>query len=253
MIRSPEERRRMMMDLLEREGRLQAASLAVDFDVSEDTIRRDLAQLAEAGVVQRVHGGAVPASTGLDPYLIRRRRGGDAKRAIAQAAASMIRDRQIVFLSGGTTLELLARSIPPLIRVTVVTPSAPVAIAAADHPQAEVIIIGGRLDKTDLDTGGAVALEALRGIRCDMAFLGVCGIDIELGLTGTTYEGSALKRAAIAASGEAVALATIDKLGAAGPYHVDRIGAVSTLITEAKVPEGRLQPYRDTGLTVVAA
>lgn len=250
---SPEERRRAMMDRLEQDGRLNAASLAVDFAVSEDTIRRDLAQLAEAGVVQRVHGGAVPASTGFDPYMIRRRRGGDAKRAIAVAAAGLVRDRQIVFLSGGTTLELLARSISPLLRVTIVTPSAPVAIAAADHPQAEVILIGGKLDKTDLDVGGAAALEALQGFRCDMAFLGVCGIDPALGITGTTFEGSILKRAAIAASGEAVALATQEKLGAAGPYHVERIGAISTLITEGRIAPEKLQPYRDAGLTVIPA
>lgn len=242
-----------MLDQLEREGRLNAAALAQQFAVSEDTIRRDLAQLAEAGVVQRVHGGAVPASTGLDPYAIRRRRGGDAKRSIAMAAAGLVRDRQIIFLSGGTTLELLARSIPPLLRVTIVTPSAPVAIAAADHPQADIILIGGKLDKTDLDVGGAAALQALQEVRCDIAFLGVCGIDPELGITGTTYEGSLLKRAAIAASGEAVALATQDKIGAAGPYHVERLRAISTLITEGRVPPDRLQPYRDAGVTVIPA
>ena len=250
---SPEERRRLLLRTLRAEGRLVAAELARVLRVSEDTIRRDLRDLAAAGLVQRVHGGALPPSPGLDGFAARARRTSSATSAVAAAAARLLRDRQVVTIDGGTTPLAVARQLPSDLRATVVTPSPPVAAALAEHPGVEVILIGGRLDKASMAVTGAAALAGVRAVRADLCVLGVCSLHPDIGITAVGFEEAQIKRALIDGAADVVAVATADKIGAASPFAVGPITGLTHLVTDHGVPESALTGLADLGIEVVRA
>src|SRR5213080_2799046 len=141
------ERRRSIMQMLQRDGKVYASELSKDLRVSEDTIRRDLRELATAGMLQRVHGGALPRSPATASFTERQQQAPEAKAAIAQAAIRLIHQDQVIILDGGTTPLQVAQRLPHDLRATVITHSPPVASALAEHPEIEVIVIGGKLYK----------------------------------------------------------------------------------------------------------
>src|SRR5438876_2432914 len=121
------ERRRSIMQTLQREGKVHATELSKALQVSEDTIRRDLRELAAAGVLQRVHGGALPRSPATASFTERQQQAPETKAAIAQAAVRLIRQDQVIIFDGGTTLLQVAQRLPPDLRATVITHSPPIA------------------------------------------------------------------------------------------------------------------------------
>jgi DeoR/GlpR family transcriptional regulator of sugar metabolism len=245
------ERRQHILRELERDGRVLASELSTALNVSEDTIRRDLRDLAEAGLLQRVHGGALPRSPAAVSYAARERQAPSAKAAIAEAAVQLVRDGQVIILDGGTTTLQVAQRLPPQLHATIVTISPPIAVALADYPSVEVIVLGGRLYKDALVTLGAATAAALNAIRADVCLLGVCSLHPEIGISVTDYEEAQLKRAMVASAAEVVALASAEKLGTAAPYVVGPLGDLTHLVTERSVPDDTLVPYRAAGITIV--
>src|SRR2546425_1658955 len=138
------ERRRSIMQTLQREGKVHATELSRSLHVSEDTIRRDLRELAAAGQLQRVHGGALPRSPASASFTVRQQQAAEAKAAIAQAAVELIRQDQVIILDGGTTSLQVAQHLPYNLRATVITHSPPVALALAEYPEIEIVVIGGK-------------------------------------------------------------------------------------------------------------
>jgi DeoR/GlpR family transcriptional regulator of sugar metabolism len=247
-----DERRTLILDRLGHHGRILATDLAAELEVSADTIRRDLRELGDAGLLRRVHGGALPRHGDASPFA-RARRAPDAKASIARRAATSVRDGQLVVLDGGTTTLELARALPDGLRAKVVTTSPPIAIALADHPGIEVTVVGGTLRPSALVTVGATAIEALSVIRADIVFLGVCGLHPEIGVTTEDLEERHVKAAMIEGAAEVVALADHDKLGTAMPVVVAPLRAITQLVTDADVEEERLAPYRALGIDVLLA
>lgn len=245
------ERRQYILDALRRDGKVLASDLSAALNTSEDTIRRDLRELAEARLLQRVHGGALPRSPTTGSYAMRREQPSAAKSAIAQAAAQLVRHGHVVILDGGTTTLEIARRLPPDLRATIVTNSPPIVVALAEHPCVNVVIIGGQLAKEPLVAVGAATIEALHMIRADMCMLGTCGLHPEAGISVTVLEEAHVKRAMVAGAAEVIALATADKLGAAGPYIVGPISELTHIVTEKNLPEEMIAPYRALGITIV--
>jgi DeoR/GlpR family transcriptional regulator of sugar metabolism len=250
---SSQERRQWLLQRLGRYGRLEAAVVARELDISEDTIRRDLRELAAAGLVQRVHGGALPRSPALEPFAVRRQRSSEAKNRLASAALQLIRDGQSLVLDGGTTNLALAHRLPAGLRLTVVTPCPTIALALAEHPGSEVILLGGRLDKASQAVTGAAAVAAIRALRVDTCFLGVCSVTVPVGVSCAGYEEAELKRAMIGCAGEVVALVTADKLGTAAPFVVGPVGILHRIVTERAAPEPALAELAAEGVTVLHA
>jgi DeoR/GlpR family transcriptional regulator of sugar metabolism len=135
----------------------------------------------------------------------------------------------------------------------VITTSPPIALALADHPGLEVTIVGGTLRPKALVTVGAAAVEALRVVRADVVFLGVCGLHPEIGVTTEDLEERHVKAAMIEGAAEVVALADHDKLGTAMPVVVAPMSAVTQLVTDADVDDAALAPYLDLGIEVLRA
>lgn len=246
------ERKALILDVLRRDGRVVAKRLSQDLGLSEDTIRRDLRELAADGRLQRVHGGALPSSPAVANFAGRQALASSTKTAIGRAAARLIQPGQIVFLDGGTTAVQLARHLAPDLRATIVTHSPSVAVELVGHSGVDVELIGGRLFKHSVVATGARAAEAIARVRADLYFMGVTGIHPEAGLTTGDAEEAAIKRLIVGQSAETVVLASSEKLGAASPYVVVPLSSVSTLVVDAAQTDDVLRPYRALGVDIVA-
>src|ERR1700686_5385246 len=129
------ERRRSIMQTLQQDGKVLATELSKALHVSEDTIRRDLRELASAGMLQRVHGGALPRTPTTASFTERQQQAASTKSTIAQAAIKLIRRDQVVILDSGTTLLQLAQHLPLDLRATIITHSPPIAVALSEYAE----------------------------------------------------------------------------------------------------------------------
>jgi DeoR/GlpR family transcriptional regulator of sugar metabolism len=247
------QRKQQILGILKREGQVIAKDVAEAMEVSEDTIRRDLRELAQEGLLQRVHGGALPASPAMADFAGREALTAEGKVAIGRAAAGMIRAGQVAILDGGTTARQVARHIPLDMKATVVTHSPTIALELVNHAEVEVILIGGRMFKHSVVAVGAAAIEAIAGIHADVFFMGVTGVHAKTGLTTGDFEEAAVKRALCRAAAETYVLASSEKLGAASPYAVVRLDEVSGILVESGVDKALVKPFEKRGVTVIRA
>jgi DeoR/GlpR family transcriptional regulator of sugar metabolism len=246
-------RKQLLLTRLQQDGKLVAKELSQEFGVSEDTVRRDLREMAQEGLLLRVHGGALPASPAVADFAAREEIRHEGKVAIGRAAAAMIRAGQVVILDGGTTAREVARHIPRDLHATVVTHSPTIALELVPHLSIEVILLGGRLFRHSVVAVGAACLEGIAKIRADVFFMGVTGIHPQTGLTTGDYEEAGIKRALIGAAAETYVLASAEKLGAASPYKVTDLNGVTGIITEKTTDDALLHPYIASGLTLIRA
>jgi DeoR/GlpR family transcriptional regulator of sugar metabolism len=245
------ERRQVILTRLERDGKVVASELVDSLGVSEDTVRRDLRELAAGGLIQRVHGGALPPPPSAVSFAQRLEVAPEAKAHLAEAALPLLEGANVLLLDGGTTALELARRLPADRACTVLTNAPPVAAALAAHPRAEVVLIGGRLLKESQTTVGAAALDALRHVRADACVLGICSLHPELGVMATDHDEAHVKRAMVEVSGEVIALATADKLHTASPWVVAPVTDVTHLVTDADAE--LTEPFARAGVSVVRA
>ena len=246
----PDERRQAILERLVRRGRVLAGDLAREFHTSEDTIRRDLREMAAAGKCRRVYGGALPLSPASGPLAARRTEAPERKAALGRAAAALARPGQVVFFDAGSTNAAIARALPAGLAVTVVTNAPDIAADLVGKPGVELIVIGGRVDPRSGAALGARALRDAGEMRVDLAFLGACAVDVEAGVAAFDAEEAQFKRL-IAERAKAVAAAvTTDKLGTAAPFAVAPISRLAHLVVEADAPERALAPLRRAGVSV---
>ncbi len=245
------ERKAHILEVLRRDRRVVAKALSQELGLSEDTIRRDLRELAGEGLLQRVHGGALPASPAVADLAKRWQVSADAKVAVARIAARLVRPDQIVIIDGGTTAVQMARHLPLDLKAKVVTHSPSIAVELAAHAGIEVELIGGRLFKHSMVAVGATAAEAISRVRADTFFMGVTGVHPELGLTTGDSEEAATKRALSRQAAETVVLASREKLGAASPFVVLQLAEVDALVIEDDVPDELIEPYRRLGVVLI--
>lgn len=244
------QRKQYLLKVLAETGQIVARAASAELGLSEDTIRRDLRELAAEGRLQRVHGGALPASPAVADFAGRQQLASAAKIAIGRTAAALVRPGQIVILDGGTTTLQLARHLPPDLQATVVTHSPTIAVALVEHPSVEVVLIGGRLFKHSVVAVGAAAVEAVARIRADLYFMGVTGIHPQAGLSTGDLEESHVKRALSASAAETYVLVSAEKLNAASPYLIAPLSDIDGMVVERGIPEEALEPYRHAGLAV---
>ncbi|CAI8842677.1 DeoR/GlpR family DNA-binding transcription regulator [Pseudomonas serboccidentalis] len=247
----PSLRRQKILLILERDGKVMASELSQHFAVSEDTIRRDLAELDHAGLVQRVHGGALPRpkDTGKD-YFTRLEETDDVKVRLAQRAAQEVEDGQIVLFDSGSTTLQVARSLRADIQITAVTAAPMTAIALSEYKGVKVILAGGQLNPRTMSAGGHEAVRMLAGIKADLAFTGVCAIHPEVGITSLHFDEVPVKQALLDSAARVIAVTTADKLGAVEPFVVAACARLHTLITERHVASGSVEDYRRLGIVV---
>lgn len=245
-------RKQQLLDILHRDGRIVAKDIAKNLGVSEDTIRRDLREMAAEGSLQRVHGGALPSSLAVQNLHARQTISSQEKSAIGRAAAAMIQPGQVVFVDGGTTAVQLVRNIDRHLRATIVTHSPTIAVELIDH-EADVHLIGGSLFKHSMVSVGAVAVDAIRRVRADIYFMGVTGIHAEIGLSTGDAEEAMIKRTIAEASAEVAVLASSEKLGAASPFMVGPANLMTSMIVSKSAPPEVVRSLEALGIDVVTA
>ncbi len=233
------ERKRLILDCLKKNGRIIAKDLSARLKLSEDTIRRDLRELAADGLLMRVHGGALPASPTVANLASRRSMSVEEKTRLARAGAALIDRGQSVFIDGGTSNLELVRALPLDFRATVFTHSPTIASALEPFSSVDVVLIGGKLFRHSMVAIGGATIQAIESIRVDTFFIGVTGIHPQHGLTTGDFEEAVVKRAIASRSAEVVTLATMEKLGAVSAHLVGDVTALTSLVVarDAKIPQ----------------
>ncbi|MYU51619.1 DeoR family transcriptional regulator [Streptomyces sp. SID7805] len=247
------ERRDHLLGLLAREGKIVAKDVAAGLGISEDSVRRDLRDLAAEGLCQRVYGGALPVSPAAVDYAARQSVAPDGKRKVASVAAALVRPGGTLILDGGTTALAVAHALPQDLACTVITHSPTIAAALLDHPQAELFLLGGRIFKHSAVACGAAAVEAAQNISADLCLLGVTGVHPEAGLTTADAEEAAMKRALAARAADTYILASSEKIGTASRFRVLPWEKVSGLITDADPHDAVVEQLKALGLEVLPA
>ena len=244
------QRKDLILERLTLDGRIVAKALAGEFAVSEDTIRRDLRELARAGRLQRVHGGALPTAPAEADLVARSAIASASKRAVGRVAAALVEPDQVIVVDGGTTALQLVAHLPPDRPLTVVTHSPSVAVALAAHHAVRVVTIGGQLYRHSMVAVGAAAIEAMSHVRADCFFMGVTGVDPEAGLSTGDLEEAHVKRALSRRAAETIVLASAEKLNVASSYTVMALEEASGVVLDADAPETFVASMRRAGLDV---
>ncbi len=247
------QRKQLLLTRLAADGQVVAKDLALELGTSEDTIRRDLRELAQAGRLQRVHGGALPASSAEGDLRVREQVSPEDKLALGRAGAALIRPGQIVILDGGTTALQVARQLPAGLRATIVTHSPTVAVAAAAHSCVEIIMLGGRLFRHSMVNVGAAVIDAASRLRADLYFMGVTGVHPRAGASTADAEEAEVKRALHARAAETIVLASAEKLLAASAFVIVPLQELSLVVVPAKTPERTLRALRSGGVKLQRA
>ncbi|MEU7790569.1 DeoR/GlpR family DNA-binding transcription regulator [Amycolatopsis sp. NPDC049159] len=245
------ERRELLLARLAGEGKVLAKDVAAELGVSEDSIRRDLRDLAAAGLCQRVYGGALPVSPALADYAGRTAIAVAGKDRVAAVAAGLVRPGSTVILDGGTTTLAVANALPRDLEATVVTHSPTVAVALLEHPGVEVFLLGGRLFRHSAVTCGAAAAEAAQAISADVFLLGVTGVHPEAGLTTGDADEAAMKRTLARRAADTYVLASAEKIGAASRFTVLPFADVAGVITDSA--DQNVQELADLGVPILRA
>jgi DeoR/GlpR family transcriptional regulator of sugar metabolism len=246
-----EERQRKIIDLVEREGRVVATQLQDVLSVSGYTIRRDLDELAEAGRLRRVHGGALPRSTVPRTYEARSVEALAGKIATARAAAQLLEPDQVAIIDGGSTALQLVEAIPAEHTGTVITHSPPVAAALGARAGIEVVVVGGALDRRAMVTLGAQTLDAFSRITADICFLGLWSVHAEHGISNGYYEEAEVERVMVERADRVVGLASREKLGTVAPFTVGPATKLTHLATEPDVAPEVVRPFAELGIRLV--
>jgi len=247
-----EERRRAILAMLHRDGRVLVKDLARHFRISQITIRKDLEILDSQGAVQRTHGGALPVQAGalLDPTLrekekLHRRE----KTRIAEAAVKLVEEGQSVLLDSGTTTTAIARALKDMSQLTVITNAINIAAELAGT-HIEVILTGGMLRKNSFSLVGPLAEQTLQQLSADILFLGVDGFDTRAGLFTPNLLEAQVNRAMVEIARRTVAVCDSSKFGCRNLSLIMPTSAVHETITDKKISKQHLKALRDADIEV---
>lgn len=245
------ERHNYIIAKILKEQKVNTIELAQELKLSEDTIRRDLNELHDKGLLVKVYGGAFPVTDKpadiFDIVIVNE----DKKKIIGSKALSLLSDGQVIIMSGGTTNLAFSKLIPSDLKATIYTYSLPIAMQLSQHPNVELIFIGGKLQKNAMVTIGMDVVQVLSTLKADICFMGASSINVKLGLTEMGYEVSVVKKAMMQASDKVVSMVTSEKLNTKMPYVVCELNQLHTIITDLNPKDSRLEEYVKAGVHVL--
>jgi DeoR/GlpR family transcriptional regulator of sugar metabolism len=244
------ERQAFIIQQINIHNKVMSSDLSVHLGVSEDTIRRDLQELAEEGKLIKVHGGALSKSfhftlEEIPIYSL------PEKKIIALKAIELIKDGMLVLLTGGTTILELVKSLPPELNATFITVSLPIALELLNHPNSEVIFIGNRLSKNAQMAIGAEVGARLATIKADICFLGTNSFDAQFGITDMEWDIIEVKKAMILSAQKTISLAISEKLNTIQKLQVCKPDEVDILITELSPLSPIFSAYFEKGIQII--
>jgi DeoR/GlpR family transcriptional regulator of sugar metabolism len=253
MLESPFARRDVILARLAQGQSIVATALALEFEVSEDAIRRDLRALAAEGRCRRVYGGALPLSKAAAPMATRIEEARDRKQALARKAVSLVKPGQFVFLDSGSTNLALVSCLPEDFELTIATNSIDIAAAALRRSDLRLVIVGGAVNH---GVGGCVdapATLSLTQMNVDLGVLGACAVSSETGVSAHDLSDATFKRALLAASRNRIVLATRDKFAERAPHRVAELKDIDTFVVEHNAAADELEKLAASGCEVLIA
>ncbi len=252
-----EERHQAIAELVASRGRMAVTELASHFDVTTETVRRDLSQLEKLKLLRRVHGGAVSTQsvTMLEARLDDRDQANAAeKERIAQAAVSLLPDGGCtLLLDAGSTTARLAAQLPPSEQWVVITHAVPIAALLAPLPHIELYLLPGRVRAATQAAVGHTTVQAIGQLRADLAFIGTNGISVRHGLSTPDPEEAATKRALVAGAERVVVLTDSTKVGQERTVRFADLEDVDVLVTDDGIDTADAKAFEAAGLEVVRA
>ncbi|MFP4378916.1 MAG: DeoR/GlpR family DNA-binding transcription regulator [Candidatus Sumerlaeia bacterium] len=246
------QRKDQILKALLEKGNVEVRQISNAFQVSEATIRRDLRQMADEGLLELVYGGATLPRKGNYPIAARKTRNVEAKRLIGRLAAQLVQPGDSIFIDSGTTCACMAPYLIDKQDVTVITNSNAVAADIGSHSNLNVLQLGGKFRHERMDSVGPFAqmvMEQLSGFR---AFVGADGLDLRIGLTCTDIDTAHLYRAVIQHASESILLADHTKFSAPALYKIIEIDAIDRLVSDRRPPEEWAGLLNDKGIEMIA-
>ncbi|AWX43293.1 putative HTH-type transcriptional regulator YulB [Flagellimonas maritima] len=246
-----EERHQFILNEVRIHNRVLLTDLSNLLNVSVDTVRRDIKELHNSQQLKKVHGGAI--SLGFNNYnpIGKKIYSLEKKSQIAEKALSLIKEGQVILLSGGTTNLELARRLPSKIKLTCFTPSLPIAVQLLGKTNIEVIFIGGRMSKDSQIAVGGSAINMLSEIKVDICFLGTNSIHAIEGLTEFDWEIVQMKKAMIHSSRKVVSPCISEKIGSLQRYKICGVEEVDVLITELEPWDIKLDVFKNMNIQLL--
>lgn len=245
-----QERKSYLLERLKLDGKVEAKAIARELGLSDDTIRRDLRELASEGKLQRVHGGALPKAAAEASLAVRRNISSQSKQRVGKAAAALIQPGQVVIIDGGTTALQLIKHLPEHQENTVVTHSPAVAVALEPFESVKVIMIGGVLYRHSMVNVGAASIDAMSHIQADTYFMGVTGIDLTVGLTTGDLEEAHIKKALSQRAADTIVMASKEKLEVASSFVVMPLNKASGIVLDTTAPKAFVKKLHKAGVEV---
>ena len=243
------ERQEFILHQLNLHNKILCADLSNKMGVSDDTIRRDLQELAQQDKLIKVHGGALSKSfhTAFDREMVYNL---EDKHIIAQKAAALVQSGMYILTSGGTSILEFAKSLDPNLNATFFTCSLNAAIEFAHHPSIEVVMIGDKVSKDSMLTTGASAVQTIESIQADLCIMGINSLDTQFGLSENDWEVVQIKKAMIKASKKTICIGISEKLNSQQKIKVANLDEIDILITELDPNDPKLLPFKHKGLTI---
>ena len=238
------ERHAFIIKQINLHNKVLSSDLSVQLQVSEDTVRRDLNNLAETGKIQKVHGGALSKSFHF-PYQLNEVFAQESKKEIARKAVALLTEGMVVLTGGGTTMIEIARMIPDDLEATFFTISPLVALELSERRLLTVILIGGQLSKNAHINMGAKTVSELAEIKVDLCFLGANGIDLQEGITDSDWEVVQIKKAMIRSARRLAIMSLGEKLGSVQKMKVCDLNALDYLITDRQENDKAVAAYKE--------
>ncbi|WP_222984581.1 DeoR/GlpR family DNA-binding transcription regulator [Flagellimonas meishanensis] len=246
-----EERQQFILNEVRIHNKVLLTDMADLLNVSVDTVRRDIKELDSSEQLKKVHGGAV--SLGFNNYnpIGQKIYSLEKKALIAEKAIKLIKEGQVILLSGGTTNLELARRLPSKMKLTCFTPSLPIAVQLLSKSNVETIFIGGRLSRDSQITIGGSAINMLSEIKVDICFLGTNSIHPNEGLTEFDWEIVQMKKAMIHSSRKVVSPCISEKIGSMQRYKICGVEDIDVLITELEPWDSKLEVFKTMNIQLL--
>ncbi len=227
-----EERHRYIIDRISKDNRIYVTDLSAELGISDDTLRRDLAELDHSGLLTKVHGGAIARSGISLEFAERLNTATLIKQQMASKLVPMFREGDVILIDGGTSNLEVARRIPKEKRFTVYTNCLPIAAELVNYPRLDLVFLGGKVFPSSQVTVGIPVFQALQSVYPDWVVIGVSDIHPQKGLTTSDREEALIKRCMIKRGGKRVVLADGYKLDTTRNYHVASLGEIDYIVTE---------------------
>jgi DeoR/GlpR family transcriptional regulator of sugar metabolism len=250
-----EERQQLILETLRNNRQVTVAELSRRFDVSEVTVRRDLREMAEQGMVRRAHGGAVAATPAPpEPPVVQRMiQAESCKECIGRAAAALVSDGESVFIGSGSTATYVARYLTDHKDLTVVTNALTIAIELAAAEGVTVVVTGGMMRDSELSLIGHITEQSLREVRVDKVIMGMRAISLEEGMTNDYLPEVMTDRTIIEMAPELILVADHTKFGKVASAYVAPIERATALVTDAQTDREILHRLEEMGVQVIVA